>query len=449
MAAPFNFGQAFQEEMLALMLADAGFAHRAGQYVPEDRLYSEVHKWLFTFVKERVDTSNEVPSYSEIENEIIRKVDRSKRRMYKAFLDEVYTKPIPNPGYVKTMLTDYARRAFFLNVFSTGQTLWNSRKFDEAYISVQDGINELYGIDFSDEVSVSLSEFEDVRQQFVTDSTTTKRRLPTGIPGIDSVLQGGLAKGEMGIILAEAKRGKSISLIHMGAICLMMRMGRVVHFQLEGAADQTTMRYQARLSHVPYNRIRRDDLTDPEREALLKFPQRIGDNLEVIPLNSRWDYTVADLDARIVQMQRRGRAPDLVIVDYGDLLTTDKHREVRLKQMQVFRELKQLAMVRKVALWTASQSQRPSKEESGAPTVLRSKDIAEAYEKVRITDFLMTLNQTARERLMGVMRVHIDIYRDNEADKTIMPVVDFSRMVFHSAKYGCIDPSTVPRFGKR
>jgi hypothetical protein len=92
-------------------------------------------------------------------------------------------------------------------------------------------------------------------------------------------------------------------------------------------------------------------------------------------------------------------------------------------------------MIRHVAIWSASQAQRP-KDTPERAGLLRSKDIAESYEKVRIADFIATLNQTSHEKEAGILRFHLDLYRSNETDKTILLFVDFTRMIFHSLKYG-------------
>ena len=120
-------------------------------------------------------------------------------------------------------------------------------------------------------------------------------------------------------------------------------------------------------------------------------------------------------------MERRGKYPDLVIVDYGDLLTVEdslKRMEFRHQQTAVFRGLKQLAMIDKVALWTASQTSNV-KIEPEKTTLLRAKSISESYEKVRVTDLLITLNQTPREKDMGIMRILIDLHRHGKSDKSL------------------------------
>lgn len=447
--ADFVFGQKFQEEMLALMLRETAFAIKASLYVPEERLYSDSHKFLFKFIKSCVDKGGYSPSIIEIEDRI-KIEDRAKRRMLNGFVTKINELPVTDAQYVKQKLGEYAKRNVFVNIFSEAQSIYNTGKHEESYDFMIGGLNELNNVSFGDDLNIAVEDFEDLRRQYIHDSLYTLKSIPTGISPIDKILRGGLAKTEMGIILGEAKKGKSIGLLHMGVACLQMYSGRVAHFVLEGSTEQTSMRYQSRLTQIPYNRIRSDSLDEFEEQKLDLVGKKYLQNLELIPFNTRWDYTVGDIEAKVLEMERFGRKPDLVIVDYGDLLTvpnTNRFIEYRHQQTAVFRGLKQLAMIYKVALWTASQSIKP-KDDPEKETILRAKDIAESYEKVRITDFLMTLNQTPREKIQGILRAHVDIYRDNETDKTFPLLCDFSRMIFYSPIYGHIESYDRPRWNR-
>jgi len=104
-----------------------------------------------------------------------------------------------------------------------------------------------------------------------------------------------------------------------------------------------------------------------------------------------------------------------------------------------------LAYNKKIACWTASQAQRP-KDDPEKEILLRSRSIAESYEKVRIADFICTLNQTVREKECGLLRLHADLYRANECGQTIHLFTDFSRMILYSKLYGCLQHHELPEW---
>ena len=447
--AEFSFGQTFQNEMLALMIRDHGFATKAAKYVPIDRLYSDSHKYLFELFKTKLERENHIPSFLEVEDNL-KRIDRSKRRILRVFISKIYVLVPTDTEYIKDSLTEYSKKTVFVDIFQNAQTLWNTGKHDETYTFTLGGMNELFNISFRDDINIPIEEFEERRQIFIEESATIHRKIPTGIEVLDRILSGGLAKTQLGIILADTKVGKSIGLIHMGSIALMMRTANVAHFVLEGSTEETLMRYQSRLSGIPHRRILTDDLTKAEEQLLEDIATKYFGRLELIPFNTRHDYTIQDIEAKILEMERRGKKPDLVIVDYGDLISAgeaDRRMEFRHQQTAVFRGLKQLPMIYKVALWTASQTSKPQSDPE-KETLSRARNISESYEKVRITDLLITLNQTPREKEMGLMRILVDLYRHDESDRVIRVIQDFSRMIFHSKRFGYIKPTDRPSWKK-
>lgn len=441
----FTFSKEFQESMLALMLIDPSFAEKVVKVIPEERLYSDSHKYLFKSIGESIELNQRPPTFLEIED-ASKKIEITKRKIILRFIKQVFAHKVTDAEFIKERVTEYARKNLFVFVFQNAQTLWNTGKFDDAYDFVKDGIGDLHGISLKDDANVSIAEFENIRGLYATEITTSKRKIPTIIPPLDQILKGGLEKGELGIILAEAKKGKSQSLVHFGVAGLFHGF-KVAHFVLEGMTQQSILRYQARLSMIDYNKLESDSITKEEAWRLKRISEKHKDNLMLIPFNQHWNYTVMDVEAKIRELERQGNKPDLVIIDYADLLRHhEKSKEKRFEQTEVYRDLKRVAMMRNVAIWTASQARRPE-EGPEKEYLLRAKDISESYEKVRIADFIATLNQTPKEKEYGIVRLHADIYRSNDTDKTIKLVTDFGKSMLYSPKYGIIE--STPEWSKK
>jgi len=449
-SAAFTFSPSFQENMLALMTKDVGFAIKAADLIPTERLYSEAHKYMFEQLKKVIKTRGDVPSFIEIEDGL-KELDASKRRMLQRFCKNIYSIAVADPEFVKEKCTEYARKSSFIEIFQDAQTLWNSGKPEHAYARSMEGFSNLYSISFHDDTNIPIEEFEAIRQRYLLENAIHAPRIPTNIAALDQILRGGLEKGELGILLAEPKKGKSIGLTHMGCMAIMMRFGRVAHFLLEGTTEQGILRYESRLTGIPYSRLEKDEISHEESDRIGDIRRKYAGRLEMIPMNKHWNYTVLDVESKLKELQRAGKMPDLVVVDYGDLLkSSTPMKEKRHEQTEVFRDLKRLAVMYKVAIWTASQAKRPENEPE-KEYLLRAKDIAENFEKVRIADLICTLNQTPKERGEGVLRLHVDVYRSNDHDRTIRMICDFSRMIFHSKRYGCISgiPGWMVKKGKR
>jgi len=60
--------------------------------------------------------------------------------------------------------------------------------------------------------------------------------------------------------------------------------------------------------------------------------------------------------------------------------------------------------------------------------------IAECFDKVRVADFIGSINQTSEERQANQMRLFAELYRDNEAGKVFLVKSDFSRMTIEGIR---------------
>lgn len=448
---PFSFGKDFQDSMLSLMLRDISFADRAVKYLGEEYLHSDNHKWLFGEIKKKFLDSGNVPSLIEIEDNL-KKTARARRRLYKTYANKIYSTAPVDPDFIRDKLTEYSKRVSFAELFRDGQLFYNAGETEKAYTYVMEAINHLHSISYRQDVSIPIEEFEALRKRHAFEQERSGYAIPTNIKALDEVLGGGLERGRLGVIMAEPKRGKSIGLIHMGVAALMSRAGIVAHVVLEGTTEETVMRYQSRLSGIPYNRLSKDDLTAVEVKHLEVISAKYLDRLQLIPFNQHWEYTVLDLESKLQELDRQGKTPDLCVVDYADLLQPRKSDSRRrdLDQRDVYRELKRLSIVRRMATWTASQAQRPKEySRSKSDAVLHGSSISESFEKVRIADFIGSLNQTPQEKKQGVLRFHCDVYRSNASDKTIRLITNFSRMIFHTAHFGTLDSSHIPKWARK
>lgn len=443
----FGHGPAFQEAMLALMLKDVAFASKAVKYLIPDHLYSEAHKWVFTEIKKHHEEKGGVPTFVVLEDRL-RLIDASRRRLFKSFTQKLFDTSLEDTAHVKAQLGIFSKQSQFVDMFAESQALFNSGKHIASYEYVRKMINTLHAISFDDDEIVPFGTFDEIRRNFIAQKAITTDHIPTGIKGVDNILRGGLSRfeGELGVILAEPKRGKSLGLIHMGAMALLLRSATVAHFVLEGSTETTIIRYLSRLSGIPATRLAQDDLSDEEDEIVAKVSKKYMSRLHLIPMNKHWAYTTGDIEAKLIELEQSGRDPDLLVIDYADLLSPrEKTREERINQREVYRDLKRMAVNKRKAIWTACQSTRP-KDDPHKEKTIRGDSVSESFEKVRIADFLCSLNQTPHEQRLGILRLHCDIYRNSACDRTIYLLTDFERMIFHSSRFGAIEMGDVPEW---
>ena len=248
---------------------------------------------------------------------------------------------------------------------------------------------------------------------------------------MDDVLDGGLSRAEVGCWIAYAKRGKSTALMHHGVVGTRGLRRYVLHIVLEGTLKQTENRYDTRFSEELYSTIKRGAIDAGAYGRLQAEYEALTRLLVVRAFTQHWEYTALNIEQEIKELRSYGWKPDIVIVDYGDLLRSRGKADSELAHQKAgFQDLHRIAEREEVALWTASQAQRPKGTSDEMEHLIKARDIADAYAKIRLCDFIGSINQTNQERQDHRIRLFANEYRDNEAFATIPCYSNFSRMIF-------------------
>jgi hypothetical protein len=99
-----------------------------------------------------------------------------------------------------------------------------------------------------------------------------------------------------------------------------------------------------------------------------------------------------------------GHAPDLVIIDYVDLLKS-KTKSVDPKDAidDVYTAIKGMARELKVPIWTVSQVNRMGAKDD----VIEGDKAAGSYNKMMIADFALSLSRKRQDKVNGTGRIHV------------------------------------------
>jgi hypothetical protein len=112
---------------------------------------------------------------------------------------------------------------------------------------------------------------------------------------------------------------------------------------------------------------------------------------------------VMGLKAHLEKTMMMGKKPDLVIVDYGDLLKINAKKDKHEALEELYEELRGMAGEYSIPVWTASQAGRSALEED----VIEADKIASSYGKVMVADFLMSLSRKVEDKMSGTGRGHV------------------------------------------
>jgi len=220
--------------------------------------------------------------------------------------------------------------------------------------------------------------------------------MTTGWKRIDEICDGGLGKGELGVVIAPTGVGKSMALVHLGTQAI--KKGKsVVHYTLELCSTTIASRYDSCLTKV--------ELKDLHmfKEHIYGKIKNLDANLIIkeYPTKSASPGTVKN---HLEKLKQRGHDIDLVIIDYGDLLRPSVVRKEKRHELEtIYEELRAIAQIYECPVWTASQTNRSGLNAE----VVTMESISEAFNKCFIADFIFTISRTINDKKTNNGRMFI------------------------------------------
>ena len=414
-----QYGRLFQEKIFQGLITDADWAKQMSEVMKPhffdlryiqylcDRYFAYLAKYrcfptmqlLISIIRDELTASG---SDQVLKEQIIE------------FLQRVRANPHPGDlNFVKDKTLDFCKRQAFKEALENAVDLVANDKFEEVLglmkEAVSVGMPHSIGHDF----------FEDIEARFLDIQRST---CPTGITQLDAhdVMDGGLGRGELGVVVAPTGVGKSHWLVAMG--CEALRVGKnVVHYTFELSEVGVGKRYDSNLVGIPSNEIINN------RETILDYykKEKLG-NLIIKNYATR-TASVNTLRNHLEKIRMRGTIPSVVIIDYADIMrSTKSYDSLRHELMLIYEELRQLSADFNVPIWTASQSNRSG---SGSD-IVGLENMSEAYGKAMVADFVLTISRKPEEKSSGYARVFVAKNRAGR-DGLIFPVkVDCSMSTF-------------------
>lgn len=385
-----KFGKDFQEKLCHLMLEDRTFSDRMAEVLKIEHLELG---YLRLFVKKIFGYKSKYglhPTHDimiaiirtelEDESELVRKqiTDYYKR---------IYGQTIKESEYIKDKAIDFCRKQKLKEAMMASVKLINSCSFDDISKIINDALKA------GNENNVGHEYIKDFEARYLFKA---RQPIATNWAIIDGHTQGGLGVGELGVVIAPTGAGKSMCLVRLGAEAV--KAGKtVVHYTLELSDVVVGLRYDSCISGIKIN-----ELTTYKNEVFDSVSEATGTLIiKEYPTKSA---SVNTLRAHLDKLMSRGVEPDLVLVDYGDLLkSTAGFKEKYDSLGDIFEELRGMAKQHRVSLWTATQTNRSGLNAS----VVTMEEISDAFSKCFISDFIITLSRTAEDKRKNKGRMFI------------------------------------------
>jgi replicative DNA helicase len=384
-----RYGQSFQTKVISALITDVRLVDTLHEVIHTKFFESEANKWIVEHIVEYYNQYKSVPSLDVFKVEVSKLDDKSTQKNIVEQLKQVFTSiGDADLQYVKDEFSSFCINQNLKNVIVQSVDLLKAGNYDR--------IKEL--VDKAMKVGVEA----DLGMDYVLDfdertDEINRSTIPTDWDTINDLMDGGLGPGELGVVVAPSGVGKTWVLCALGAAAI--RAGKtVVHYSMELSEKYVGSRYDTVFTQIPSADLpnKKDDVKDKIRKLKGKL---------IIKYFPPKGVSTKKLEAHIEKMTAAGNKPDLIIVDYADLLLshTNKSDSTYGEQGGVYIELRGLGGELGIPIWTASQTNRTGIDAE----VIEADKIADSYAKVMNADFIMSLSRKSKDKLNNTARMHI------------------------------------------
>ena len=413
----YEYGDEFQRHVLAVLARIPGAILRYRSALDHTYFGSQSLRSVAQVLFAHVDEHRALPQKPTLFEEVQAAVDsREWSRIRKSVLLRIYREDVSDAQAVLGHVVDFGRQQAYVNATVTAAEMIDRGKRDVEQLFREAG---MVGEDLLD-IGADYRDNLEERQRYYEDPSSHDIRLRTGVPHLDFMLEGGLCRGELGVLLAPPKRGKTTALVNFGFGALTDVSGlNVVHYSLEMVASKILRRYDDRLMGTRVH-DRKKDPKKYNKELERRVDQFVRGNLFVKHWPTR-TASVSTVRSHLGLLQANGFEPDIVVVDYGDIVKPERRLgDMRHEQAGIYEDLRQLAGDFGVVVWTASQTSKSALDKD----TITIADFAESFEKAAIADAVVAVCQTDDEKIDGILRLFGAAFRDAEDGRTVECAID-------------------------
>lgn len=386
-----QYGYGFQVKVLTSLLTDREFLVQSIDLLEPKYFESPSLKWLvertFDYFREykiapttdvfKIQISN-IPETQTLRSEVIHSLTEC--------LTEVGSNDLE---YIKKTAIKFGQNQAVKLAFESSLDDFSKGDYDAIVSKITKAIQQGQQVhDFGHNF------IEDVIYRY-TDQAEPER-VKTGFEVLDDVTNGGLPKGCLGILIAPSGLGKSWCLAKLGANAL--KAGKtVLHYTLELKDIYTAQRYDSLLCGIPFNDLKYHQETIQNAVSKLKGKLFIK---EYPPAT----LSLTGLEAHIEKFILAGVKPDLLIIDYPELLKINYTGERDDKVLgQLYTDIRGLAGRFNFAIWVVDQTNRSNSNLD----VIGNDGISNSFAKIFIADVVMTLSRKAKDKVNKTARLHL------------------------------------------
>ena len=398
MATSKNFeylGNTFQLQLLNQIIVDKDFSHSILDVIENNYFENKYFKIIIQMVKEYYLKYDHTPSFETLDQ--ITKSELQQATASKIVLDtikKIKDAPIDGVAFVQEKALKFCKQQELQKVMGKAQKIIDGGEF-ENYDTLEEMVKTALQVGAKD--TSMLDVFSNLDQVLEDDY---RHPIPMGIPGIDRLLKGGLAKGEIGVILAPTGVGKSTVLTKISNHAFNLGFNVLQIF------FEDNPKVIQRKHFTLWTKVHPDDLSE-KKDEVVKRVREIEESMpnklimKKLPSDT---ITMLQIKNQIRKMVSDGIKVDMIVLDYIDCIVPEKNLGDEWKsEGSVMRAFEAMCHEMNLVGWTATQGNRSSISSE----VVTTDQMGGSIKKAQVGHVIISVAKTLQQKELKLATIAI------------------------------------------
>jgi len=388
-------GNTFQIQLISQLIIDKSFANSIMDVLDPNYFDNKYFKIIIQLTKEYYKKYESTPSFDTLEQLI--KSEITQELVAKIVLDtlkQVKDAPFEGSMFVQEKALKFCKQQELQKVMEKAQKIISEGDF-ESYDKVEGLVRDALQVGQTDNgITDIFSGLDEVLNE------DYRHPIPMGIPGIDKLLKGGLAKGEIGVILAPTGVGKTTILTKIANTAFNLGYNVLQIF------FEDNPKIVQRKHFTLWTGIEPDNLNQ-HRETVMSKVEEIKNTMQnrlILQKLASDTYNMTNIKNMVRKMIADGTKIDLIMLDYIDCVTPESSSKDEWKaEGSVMRGFEAMCHELNLVGWTATQGNRSSISSE----VVTTDQMGGSIKKAQVGHVIISIAKTLQQKELNLATIAI------------------------------------------
>ena len=388
-------GNTFQNQLINNIIVYKDFSNSIIEVIDPHYFDNQYFRIICQMIKEFYSKYEHTPTFDTLEQ--LTKSEISSPMAQKSILDtldQVRTVSDDGSAYVQEKALKFCKQQELQKVMTKAQSIIDKGDF-ESYDTLEELVRGALQVGETDKGTTDV--FFNIDEVMDDDY---RHPIPIGIPGIDNLLKGGLAKGEIGVILAPTGVGKSTFTTKIANHAFNLGYNVLQIF------FEDNPKIIQRKHFTLWTGVHPDDLSENKIEVVekIKHIQSTMKNKLIMKKLPSDTITMNQIKNQVRKMIAEGNKVDMIILDYIDCVVPDKNLGDEWKsEGSVMRGFESMCHELEIAGWTATQGNRSSISSE----VVTTDQMGGSIKKAQVGHVIITVAKSLQQKEMNLATIAI------------------------------------------